>query len=186
MEISELKSSLEQYYLSSYGWALSCCNRNSVEAEEVLQTVYLKILEGKARFHGNSSFQTWLFAVIRKTAADHRRRNLLGKLRLIQSVESTEPVSKTEELDESIHRSETQCLFRRALASLPKRQKEVLELVFYHDLSLQQAAEVIGVSLGSARTHYERGKRRLRELLEKEEAFCGVAWSRKENPGIVR
>ena len=36
------------------------------EAEEVLQTVYLKIFEGNARFRGESSLKTWLFAVIRK------------------------------------------------------------------------------------------------------------------------
>jgi RNA polymerase sigma-70 factor (ECF subfamily) len=41
----------------------------------------------------------------------------------------------------------------------------VLHLVFYQDLSISEAAVIMGVSLGSARTHYERGKARLRELL---------------------
>ena len=54
---------------------------------------------------------------------------------------------------------------RNCLSRLPARQAEVLHLVFYQDLSLAGAAEIMGVSLGSARTHYERGKARLRELL---------------------
>jgi RNA polymerase sigma-70 factor (ECF subfamily) len=54
------------------------------------------------------------------------------------------------------------------MARLPERQRQVLHLVFYQDLTIAQAADVMGVSLGTARTHYERGKKRLRELLEGE------------------
>ena len=77
MQIAELKAELERLHSASFGWALSCCRRDQTEAEEVLQTVYLKILEGKARFGGESSLKTWLFAVIRKTAATEYRRRLL-------------------------------------------------------------------------------------------------------------
>ena len=52
-----------------------------------------------------------------------------------------------------------------ALSKLSGRQREVLHLVFYQDLTIAEAATVLGVTLGSARVHYERGKARLRELL---------------------
>src|SRR5881227_484789 len=83
MDTEELQGELEKLHSASFGWALSCCRRDYAEAEEVLQTVYLKILEGKARFRGESSLKTWLFAVIRKTAASEYRRKLLRGLRLL-------------------------------------------------------------------------------------------------------
>src|SRR5436189_85175 len=105
MEIAELKAELERLHSASFGWALSCCRRDRTEAEEVLQTVYLKILEGKARFSGESS--------------------------------------------------------------------------------LREAADVMGVSIGSARQHYERGKKRLRESLATMELGYGLNWGREENPSAV-
>jgi RNA polymerase sigma-70 factor (ECF subfamily) len=44
----------------------------------------------------------------------------------------------------------------------------VLHLVFYQDLTIQEAAQIMGVGIGSARQHYERGKARLRSLLQPE------------------
>jgi RNA polymerase sigma-70 factor (ECF subfamily) len=58
----------------------------------------------------------------------------------------------------------------RALGQLAERQREVLHLVFYQELTIEQAAGVMHISIGTARTHYERGKARLRELLASERA----------------
>jgi RNA polymerase sigma-70 factor, ECF subfamily len=186
MDIAELKEELEKLHGSSYGWAVSCCRRDREEAEEVLQTVYLKILEGKAQFRGESSFKTWLFAVIRKTAIGEYRKSLLRKLRLIPSSErSAERVTTTEAPSAALEKSETQQRFELALKQLAARQREVLHLVFYEDLNLREAAEVMGVSIGSARQHYDRGKKRMRETLEQTEVAYGINWRRRENPGAV-
>lgn len=158
MDAAGLRSALAAQHEESYGWALSCCGRRTDEAENVLQLVYVKVLSGKAVFDGKSSFKTWLFAVIRKTAAHERRRELLRRLCLSQ-------IPKAIDRSPALEQSGVEMRLKEALGKLPARQREVLHLVFYHDLSIVEAAKVMGVGIGSARTHYERGKKQMRRRL---------------------
>jgi len=186
MDIPELQAALEKLHVASFGWALSCCRRDRAEAEEVLQTVYLKILEGKARYRGECQLKTWLFAVIRKTAITEQRKRLLRILRLTAaSNPAPERNPFVAEPAAAFERSEAQKQFQSALRRLPARQREALHLVFYEDLSLREAADVMGVSIGSVRQHYERGKKHLRESLNREELDYGISWQRKETPDAV-
>jgi RNA polymerase sigma-70 factor (ECF subfamily) len=156
MERVELERELERLHAASFGWALGCCGRNHDEAEDVLQTVYVKVLDGKARFDGRSSLKTWLFAVIRRTALAHRRTRWLRSLALLR-LPPPAPV-------EQHHSEDTQRLIA-ALRKLARRQREVLELVFYHDMTIEEAGAALRISVGSARVHYTRGKKRLEALL---------------------
>src|ERR1700741_2508441 len=131
MAISELKAALENLHAASFGWAMSCCRYNHAEAEEVLQSVYLKILEGKARYGGECKLQTWLFSVIRKTAISERRKTLV---RTLANIPTDSRVSSRTEPEVELERSQMQQRFQLALENLPRRQRETLHLVFYQDL----------------------------------------------------
>ena len=169
MDEGTLRLQLEQLHKMSYGWALNCCASHPGEAEDVLQTVYQKILQGRARYDGRAAFKTWLFAVIRNTAADERRRGWLRHLRLGGYEKERAHEFEPAERGAALEREEF--LAVGALAKLPRRQSEVLHLVFYQDLTIEAAARAMGVSVGSARTHYERGKHRLGEWLRQSRHF---------------
>ena len=183
MEISELKAELEKLHQASFGWALNCCRHDRAEAEEVLQTVYLKILQGKAVYGGHCKLQTWLFAVIRNVAISERRKHLLRTLTFTTGQHAEPTLNSLHQAE--LERSEMQQRFQQALTRLPARQRETLHLVFYQDLSLSEAAEVMNISVGSARRHYERGKKTLREALDREGIDYGFGWRRKENSGAI-
>jgi len=156
---------LEELHPASFGWALACCRWQREEAEEVLQATYLKVLDGRARFDGRSSFRTWLFAVIRRTAAERRRAGWVRRLaggRWLDGQPAPAPVPTPES---AARDCELARALRRGLRALPGRQREVLHLVFYQELTIEAAARVLGISVGSARTHYQRGKAGLRRLL---------------------
>jgi RNA polymerase sigma-70 factor (ECF subfamily) len=166
MDSEKMRALLELHHAESFGWARCCCRQDRAEGENVLQAAYLKVLEHRAVFDGRSEFRTWLFSVIRNTASETRRLRFLQRVRLIQYKDTETRKLKSPTPEEALYRSEVEQTMRAALARLPRRQCEVLQLVFYHELSLAEAAKVMRVSIGSARTHYERGKRRLRSWIE--------------------
>jgi len=140
MTAGDLERELEALHQASFGWALACCRRDREEAADVLQSVYLKVLEGKAKFDGRSSLKTWLFATIRRTAAEGRRRRWVRALALGRwAARRPDPPPAGD-----------------AEASMSEADE---------DLTIAEASEVLRISEGSARTHYARGKERLRQRL---------------------
>jgi len=165
LDDADLERDLERFHPSSFGWAMVCCDWNRDDAEEVLQASYLKAIEGRARFNGDSSIRTWFFGVVRRTALERRRRRAVRGLALrrwFTGLPSAEPVPSPERLSAD---AEVQRRLRHLLSRLSPRQRDLLHLVFYQDLTVEQAAGVLQISVGTARTHYERGKARLRRFL---------------------
>ncbi|MGH7467366.1 MAG: RNA polymerase sigma factor [Longimicrobiales bacterium] len=163
MSPKELEAWLERLHEESFGWALNCSSGDGARAEDVLQTAYVRVISGRAVYGQRSSFRTWLFGVIRRVALEENRRVQTERKRTVL----LEDPKVQAVADERARADEVECALhlRTALAQLPERQREVLHLVFYQDLSISDAAEVMEISVGSARTHYERGKARLRVVL---------------------
>ncbi len=175
MNQPELAEQLAALQAEAFGWALHCCGGNHALAEDVLQSACARVIAGRATFTaGGAQLKTWWFGVIRFCALEELRRERGWRARLTRFVQTILPggeetndprpnPAQQAELDEEAKR------LRCCLARWPARQGEVLHLVFYEQLSVADAAAVMSVGVGSARTHYARGKQRLRELLEREE-----------------
>lgn len=159
MTAALLEEFIKSHHRESFLWARQCCDFDSQLAEDVLQQSYLKVLEGKAKFHEQSSPKTWLFSVIRFTALEWLRKN-----------HKEIPLRSDFDLEEAEHIPEA-ATHEELIQRLPDRQKEILLLVFYHQMTLEKAATVMEVSLGTARTHYDRGKKKLKELILKKQSY---------------
>lgn len=159
MKKGQLENILKELHQEAYHWSRQCCSFDEELAKDVLQQVYLKILEGKANYNERSQVKTWLFSVIRYTASEWRKKD--------ENVYPMEVDFDPPEMEEEVKTESHESLIQM----LPERQKEVLLLVFYHNLTLEKAAEVMGISIGSVRTHYDRGKKNLKELILKKQAY---------------
>jgi RNA polymerase sigma-70 factor (ECF subfamily) len=160
MTPKDIRAEIEQLHGAGFAWAMVCCERNRERAEDVLQASYLKILDGRAAFAGRSSFQTFLFGVIRRTASEERRRDAVA--RLLLGSDPPEPEARRPEEDLSVER----LALRRGIEQLPRRQREVLQLVLAMGMTIREVSETLGITQGAAAVHYDRGKRRLSALLE--------------------
>ncbi|HEX7038377.1 MAG TPA: RNA polymerase sigma factor [Pseudomonadales bacterium] len=165
------RQALAALHDSAFRWALVCCGQREDWAREVMQMAYLEILTGRARFDGRSTLKTWLFAVVRNTARRHAardRRLLTLKERLAGGAAwhvNGEATEENGDAAEAIGREQTRRAIAAALRTLSARQRQIVELVYYHELSLAEAAAVMNVGLGSARRHFHRAKRTLAAAL---------------------
>lgn len=129
-------------------------------AEEILQDVMLAVWHGAGSFRGDSSVRTWMLAIARRRAITERQRRSVDAVALDDDLAAND----TGPLDVLIQRAERDDL-RAALRRLPDDQRETLELVFYHDLSGPEVAEVMGISPGTVKSRLHRAKALLKGLL---------------------
>ena len=164
---TELIDQVAAFHDDAFGWAVACCAGDFEAAADAMQESYIKAANGRAKFEGRATLKTWWFAVIRITVLEQRRglarwRRVVDAFRdwvdTLAAGPSTAPAAGALAPPDADQLAE-------ALKRLPARQREVLHLVFQHELSVSEAAAVMGVSVGSARQHYERAKKRLRQEL---------------------
>ena len=124
-----------------------------------MQQAYVELLSGNARFKRQSSLKTFVFSVVQNLARSRYRR-MATRLRLLRehAHESDNEISPAE--------SESNSEVWAAVKSLPARQRDVIELVFCRELTIEQASRVMGVSVGTGRVHYERAKKSLRARMQ--------------------
>ena len=153
-------SALEAMHSQVYGWALSRCGFEHTVAEDLMQQAYVELLSGNARFNNKSSLRTFVFAVVQNLARNRFRR-LATRLRLLRqhaelSIDETVDAPAVEQNDG----------VWSAVRALPARQRDIIELVFGRDLTIEEAAQVMGVTTGTGRVHYDRAKKALRAKLD--------------------
>jgi len=153
------RSALEAIHGQVFGWALSRCDYDRAAAEDLMQQAYVELLSGKARFKSQSSLKTFVFSVVQNLARSRYRR-MATRLRLVrehagQSDDAFLPAEPENNGD-----------VWSAVKSLPARQRDVIELVFCREMTIEQASAVMGVSVGTGRVHYERAKKSLRTRLQ--------------------
>jgi RNA polymerase sigma-70 factor (ECF subfamily) len=134
------------------------------DAEDVQQEAWLAVYRGIRHLHDPGAFPVWLFRTVR-----HRALNWLRRFRRERELLDDVPLEQVpdEARDEPGMRLDGPGI-AAAMAGLPPPQREALLLRFRDDLSYRQIALVVGCPIGTVRARLHYAKRRLQELLIKE------------------
>ena len=137
------------------------------EAEDVTQEVLVRLYLSLDRYRTDATFTTWLYRMTRNAATDRFRR-YQSRLRLLRSEEALPGVPDQNpgtSPSAAVLAAEASGIVRRFLAWLPRRQREVLDLVDLQDLTPAEAAGVLGLDGGTVRAHLHRARRTLRSKI---------------------
>jgi RNA polymerase sigma-70 factor (ECF subfamily) len=145
-----------------YNYLLRLIHEQAV-AEDLLQEVFVSVWEGANRFRGQSKVSTWLFRIAHHRAVDwlrKRRPALLEENRPLFSDRDLEP-----EMETLAAWREDQV--QAALAQLSVDHRAILELVFFHELSYREVAQVMDCPVGTVKSRVSYAKRDLNGVLKR-------------------
>jgi RNA polymerase sigma-70 factor (ECF subfamily) len=156
-----MRTLFARHRLAVYRWLLRLL-RDEALAEDLLSEVFLDVWRQAAAFEGRACVSTWLLAIARHKALSARRRRIEVELDDGYAATVADPADDPELIVEKKSQAE---LLRRSLRRLPPEQTEVIDLVYYHDKSIKEVAEIVGIPEATVKTRMFYARRKLAELV---------------------
>ena len=137
--------------------------RHEATAEDVISEVFLDVWRQAGRFEGRSAVSTWMLAIARFKALSALRRRPDQELdeETAAAIEdpSDDPAAALEKKDKST-------MLRKCLTGLSAEHREIIDLVYYHEKSVEEVAEIVGIPENTVKTRMFYARKRLAELVK--------------------
>lgn len=148
-----------------YNLALGYTGRHH-DAEEIAQTVFVKVWKALPQFRGASAFSTWLYRLTLNACTDHYRRERKRRGDLSLDDPDLSPIrDAAPSPEEIVIQREEEAILRKALAELPEQHRVILILREMDGLDYQEIAQVLEIQVGTVKSRLARARRALREKL---------------------
>lgn len=154
----------ERYAERVYNTALSY-TKNTEDAKEITQDVFVKIYKSAASFKGNSTLNTWIYRIVVNTSL-----NFLKKKKRFTLFKKNLPDSQSVDFEHPgvlMENKENAAALFKAMDGLPNNQKTAFILSYIEDLPRQEVANIMETSLKAVESLLQRAKRNMRSKLEK-------------------
>jgi RNA polymerase sigma-70 factor, ECF subfamily len=169
----EFHTLIQPYERSVYSMALSML-QNEADAEDAAQEAFLKAFRNLDKFRGEAKFSTWLISITLNEARSRLRHKKTAKTESLDELNEGGHVSPAllrdwrEIPSEALERQEVRLLLQDAITDLPTIYREVFVLRDMEDLSVNQSAEALGISVAAAKVRLHRARLMLQKRLAPE------------------
>jgi RNA polymerase sigma-70 factor, ECF subfamily len=151
-----------RYRTPVYRWLVRLVGNETV-AEDLLSDVFLDVWRQAGRFQARSAVSTWLLAIARFKALSARRSRKDAELD--EAIEAT--VADSADNPEVVLQKKSRDQFvRTALTTLSPEHREIIDLVYYHDKSVDECAQILGVPSGTVKTRMFYARKKLAEMVQ--------------------
>ena len=169
---------VSRYQQKAYAVAYHMCVGDREEAQDLTQEALLRVFRNLRKFRGNSSFYTWFYRIVVNTCLDGRRRRrrerILPPWRPVQKGEESSKKALEEQPDMSGDSNPMAVLsgkqltleIRKALMSLPERQRMAFQPKVFQGMSIREIAQVMGSAEGTVKSQLFRATHSLRAALQ--------------------
>lgn len=131
-------------------------------AEDLLNEVFLCIWQGAERFEARSQVLTWILSIARFKALSMLRRRPYAALDDDIAAAIEDPSADPET---AVQGSERSALLKACINELPAAQRQVVDLVYYHEQSIENAAQIIGIPQNTVKTRMFHARKRIAEMM---------------------
>jgi RNA polymerase sigma-70 factor (ECF subfamily) len=137
--------------------------RDESNAEDLISEVFLDVWRQAGRFEGRSAVSTWLLAIARFKALSALRRRTDVELD-DETAEAIEDSSDTPEV--TLEKKDKSAVIRKCLEKLSAEHREIIDLVYYHEKSVEEVAAIVGIPENTVKTRMFYARKRLADLLK--------------------
>jgi RNA polymerase sigma-70 factor, ECF subfamily len=137
--------------------------RDQTQAEDLISEVFLDVWRQAGRFEARSAVSTWLLAIARYKALSALRRRPDEELDEETAAAIEDPGDDPETALEKKDKGE---ILRKCLTALSPEHREIIDLVYYHEKSVEEVAEIVGIPENTVKTRMFYARKRLAELLK--------------------
>jgi RNA polymerase sigma-70 factor, ECF subfamily len=146
---------------------------DAASADDLTSEVFLAVWRHAHKFRGRAAASTWLLAIARFKALDELRRRR-DAARNLEELDAIDPAADPEASWADNHRG---AMVRKCLGALSPEHRTVIDLVYYHDKSVQEVAAIVGIPCATVKTRMFYARKKLSALVAAQGLTRAAAYS---------